>query len=140
VKTLVKFLAIGASAGALLLPAGVARAQLLITGNDEKMWFDETGKIVNQPPGKDTVSIIDISDPTKPRIVAPAPHPRPPFTGKRNPTWPSSGSTERRCARWRRPMWAALPKASCSARMGPTSMSQISSTATSTSCDSRATR
>src|SRR5271166_3038148 len=43
---------------------------MLITGNDEKVWFDETGKTVNQPPGKDTVSIIDIHDPTKPRIVA----------------------------------------------------------------------
>jgi DNA-binding beta-propeller fold protein YncE len=54
----------------LLLAGGVARAQLLITGNDEKVWFDETGKTVNQPPGKDTVSIIDIRDPTKPRILA----------------------------------------------------------------------
>jgi hypothetical protein len=70
VRTLVKFLARGAAAGALLVPAGAARAQLLITGNDEKVWFDETGKTVNQPPGKDTVSIIDIREPTKPRIVA----------------------------------------------------------------------
>src|ERR1700758_1965737 len=31
---------------------------------------DETGKTVNRPPGKDTVSIIDIHDPTKPRILA----------------------------------------------------------------------
>jgi DNA-binding beta-propeller fold protein YncE len=70
VKTLAKFLALGATAGALLVPAGVARAQMLITGNDEKVWFDETGKTVNQPPGKDTVSIIDIREPAKPRIVA----------------------------------------------------------------------
>jgi len=70
VKTLVRFLALGAAAGALLVPAGAARAQMLITGNDEKVWFDETGKTVNQPPGKDTVSIIDIHDPTKPRIIA----------------------------------------------------------------------
>jgi DNA-binding beta-propeller fold protein YncE len=70
VKTLAKFLALGATAGALLVPAGVARAQMLITGNDEKVWFDETGKTVNQPPGKDTVSIIDIREPAKQRIVA----------------------------------------------------------------------
>src|SRR6516225_6675430 len=70
VKTLVKFLALGSAAGALLVPAGAARAQMLITGNDEKVWFDETGKTVNQPPGKDTVSIIDIHDPAKPRIIA----------------------------------------------------------------------
>jgi DNA-binding beta-propeller fold protein YncE len=59
--------------GGLLLAAGAAPAQLLITGNDEKVWFDETGKTVNQPPGKDTVSIIDIKDPTKPRILASLP-------------------------------------------------------------------
>src|ERR1700719_762266 len=47
------------------------RAQLLITGNDEKVSFDEnTGKTITHPAGKDTVSIIDITDPTKPRIVA----------------------------------------------------------------------
>jgi hypothetical protein len=41
-----------------------------MTGNDEKVSFDEAGKTVTHPPGKDTVSIIDIRDPTKPRIVA----------------------------------------------------------------------
>jgi DNA-binding beta-propeller fold protein YncE len=70
VKALVKLLALGAAAGALLVPAGITRAQLLITGNDEKVWFDDTGKTVNQPPGKDTVSVIDIHDPAKPRILA----------------------------------------------------------------------
>jgi len=70
VKALVKFIAVGAAAGALLVPAGAARAQFLIIGNDEKVWFDETGKTVNQPPGRDTVVIIDIHDPIKPRIVA----------------------------------------------------------------------
>jgi DNA-binding beta-propeller fold protein YncE len=58
------------SAATLFVPAGPIQAQFLITGNDEKVWFDETGKTVNQPPGKDTVSIIDIADRTKPRIVA----------------------------------------------------------------------
>src|SRR5215472_12039133 len=69
-KTLLRSLPFCAAAVGLLLGAGVARAQLLITGNDEKVWFDETGKTVNQPPGKDTVSIIDIREPTKPRILA----------------------------------------------------------------------
>jgi hypothetical protein len=43
-----------------------------LVGNDEKISFDETGKTVTHPPGKgkDTVSIIDIREPTKPRIVA----------------------------------------------------------------------
>jgi DNA-binding beta-propeller fold protein YncE len=58
------------SAATLFVPASPIQAQFLITGNDEKVWFDETGKTVNQPPGKDTVSIIDIADRTKPRIVA----------------------------------------------------------------------
>src|SRR5215471_11380984 len=68
-----RLLPLCAFAGGLLLMAGAARAQLLITGNDEKVWFDETGKTVNQPPGKDTVSIIDIREPTKPRILASLP-------------------------------------------------------------------
>jgi len=66
-----RLLALGAGVGALLLPAGAAHAQLLITGNDEKVSFDETaGKTITHPAGKDTVSIIDIADPVKPRIVA----------------------------------------------------------------------
>jgi DNA-binding beta-propeller fold protein YncE len=69
-KALLRLLAVGAAVGALLTPANALRAQLLITGNDEKISFDETGKTVNRPPGKDTVSIIDIHDPTKPRIIA----------------------------------------------------------------------
>ena len=69
-KALSRSLPLCAAAGGLLLAVGVARAQLLITGNDEKVWFDATGKTVNQPPGKDTVSIIDIHDPIKPRILA----------------------------------------------------------------------
>src|SRR3954447_7501071 len=41
-RATMRLLALGASAGALLLPAEGARAQLLITGNDEKVSFDET--------------------------------------------------------------------------------------------------
>src|SRR5580692_10605538 len=47
-----------------------SRAQLLITGNDEEVSFDEnTGKTITHPAGKDTVSIIDIADPAKPKII-----------------------------------------------------------------------
>jgi fructose-specific phosphotransferase system component IIB len=58
VKARVKIFALGAAAaGAFLVSADVSRAQLLITGNDEKVRFDPaTGKTVNQAPGKDTVS------------------------------------------------------------------------------------
>ena len=72
-RALFRSLPLCAVTGGLLLAAGAAPAQLLITGNDEKVWFDETGKTVNQPPGKDTVSIIDIRDPIKPRILASLP-------------------------------------------------------------------
>lgn len=48
--------------------AATAHAQYLIVGNDEKVAFND-GKPVLSPPGKDTVSIIDIRDPTKPRII-----------------------------------------------------------------------
>jgi hypothetical protein len=50
-KTWSRLLPLCAFAVGLLLMAGVAVAQLLITGNDEKVWFEETGKTVNQPPG-----------------------------------------------------------------------------------------
>lgn len=63
---------IWAAAGVVLgtLAASGAHAQLLISGNDEKQTWDENGKPVFLPQGKDTVSIIDISDRTKPRIIA----------------------------------------------------------------------
>ncbi len=54
----------------LLGLAGGAEAQLIISGNDEKQSWDADGKQINNPPGKDTVSIIDIGNRTKPRIVA----------------------------------------------------------------------
>jgi hypothetical protein len=65
-----RLLALAAAAGALLMPGDATRAQLLNTGNDEKVTFDENaGKTITHPAGKDTVSIIDIADPAKPKIV-----------------------------------------------------------------------
>lgn len=58
---------------ALLAGAASARAQLIISGNDEKETWDDTGKQINRPPGNDTVSIIDIGNRAKPRIVASLP-------------------------------------------------------------------
>ena len=58
--------------GTLLLGAAAAKAQLIISGNDEKQGF-EGGKPVTHPPGKDTLSIIDISNRSKPVIVASLP-------------------------------------------------------------------
>ncbi len=51
---------------------GSARAQLLISGNDEKQTY-EAGKAVLSAPGKDSVSIIDIRDRVRPRVVATLP-------------------------------------------------------------------
>jgi len=42
----------------------------MIVGNDEKVTFDDAGAIRFGPPGKDTVSVVDISAPESPRIVA----------------------------------------------------------------------
>src|SRR5262249_51858892 len=42
----------------------------LMTGNDERVAVDENGKTIRHGEGKDSVSIIDIADPVKPRILA----------------------------------------------------------------------
>ncbi len=47
-----------------------AGAQLMIIGNDEKATWDDAGKVVLTAPGKDTVSIVDISKRESPRIVS----------------------------------------------------------------------
>jgi DNA-binding beta-propeller fold protein YncE len=61
----------GAALAALCvgISASAARAQLLVVGNDEKITLDADGKQVRHPPGKDTVSILDIHDRAKPKIV-----------------------------------------------------------------------
>jgi DNA-binding beta-propeller fold protein YncE len=64
-------------AGALTVAAvlafgpGAARAApFLIVGNDEKILWDDAGKPVLSPPGKDSVVILDLVDPLNPKIVA----------------------------------------------------------------------
>jgi len=49
-------------------PANV-RAQILLSGNDAKVQWDDAGQIVQLPPGKDSVSFIDIADRENPKIV-----------------------------------------------------------------------
>jgi hypothetical protein len=68
-RTVFQLLAVVATAVLSLMSANAVSAQFLITGNDEKVSFDENGKRIVHPPGKDTVSIIDISERTKPKIV-----------------------------------------------------------------------
>ena len=61
------------AAAAILAFAGIARAQqLMIVGNDQKPHFAD-GKVTMGEPGKDTLSILDISKPASPRIAATIP-------------------------------------------------------------------
>jgi hypothetical protein len=44
-----------ASAGFLVLPVATG-AQILVSGNDEKVLWDDAGKAIFMAPGKDTIS------------------------------------------------------------------------------------
>ena len=60
-----------AVAVALAAAMSVARsAPLMIVGNDEKLLWDDQGKPVLSPAGKDSVLIVDLADPLEPKIVA----------------------------------------------------------------------
>src|ERR1700680_1778691 len=48
-------------------------AQILIVGNDEKQGWDENAKPILREPGKDTLTVIDISKPDAPRITSSIP-------------------------------------------------------------------
>jgi DNA-binding beta-propeller fold protein YncE len=64
----------GAAVGAVSLASiAAAQAQILITGNDEKRSWNETGKTLPLPPGKDSVSIIDIRNRVEPHIIVNVP-------------------------------------------------------------------
>src|SRR5271168_1583824 len=58
---------------ALVLASGASRAQLMIIGNDEKPGWDKDAKPFLNPPGHDTLSIIDMSKPAALKIVATIP-------------------------------------------------------------------
>jgi len=63
-----------ALAGCAAVGAQPGARQLMLVGNDEKVGFDDAGKQVQSPPGKDSISIVDIgTDPLAPRIVASLP-------------------------------------------------------------------
>jgi DNA-binding beta-propeller fold protein YncE len=73
-RTPVSFAIIAVLGAALAGCAGMDTApgkrQLMIVGNDEKVVFDPSGKQLFLPPGKDTVSVIDIgTDPLAPKIL-----------------------------------------------------------------------
>src|SRR5262249_11528959 len=58
-----------ASAVFLVLPM-TAGAQILVSGNDEKVLWDDAGKAIFTAPGKDTISFIDIGNRENPKILA----------------------------------------------------------------------
>jgi DNA-binding beta-propeller fold protein YncE len=63
-------------AAAFLATAGFSLAHaapLMIVGNDEKLVWDDNGKPVLSPVGKDSVLIIDLANPVSPKIVASLP-------------------------------------------------------------------
>jgi DNA-binding beta-propeller fold protein YncE len=47
----------------------VAGADLMVAGNDEKVVFDADGNRHLVAPGKDTISIVDLTDREAPKIV-----------------------------------------------------------------------
>src|SRR5437870_10523029 len=59
-------------AAALALAGGriAQAAPLMIVGNDEKLLWDDDGKPIISPAGKDSVLIVDLADPENPKIVA----------------------------------------------------------------------
>ena len=67
-----KTLGAAALAATIGLATG-AQSQIIISGNDEKVTYNDAGQTIAGPPGKDTVSIIDISSRTKPNIIASLP-------------------------------------------------------------------
>ncbi len=68
---------LGASLGAAILlssPINLAYAKpFMIVGNDEKVSWDDNGKVVLSPAGKDSVLIVDLANPESPKIVATLP-------------------------------------------------------------------
>jgi DNA-binding beta-propeller fold protein YncE len=65
------------AAAALLLPLGLAASAsakpFMIVGLDEKILWDDDGKPILSPDGKDQVLIVDLANPEDPKIVASLP-------------------------------------------------------------------
>jgi DNA-binding beta-propeller fold protein YncE len=62
-------LGLAAALAAAFMGASVG-AQIMVAGNDEKVWWDDAGKVLNREPGKDTIAFIDISAPATPKVIA----------------------------------------------------------------------
>src|SRR5882724_1395755 len=71
-------ISLGVSLGAAILLCSsslhLAHAKpFMIVGNDEKLSWDDDGKPVLSPSGKDSVLIVDLANPEAPKIVATLP-------------------------------------------------------------------
>src|SRR5438045_3344988 len=62
--------ALGAAAMVAFGAGIAAAAPFMIVGNDEKVLWDDSGKAILSPVGKDSVLIVDLADPMNPKIVA----------------------------------------------------------------------
>ena len=61
-------------AGCAAVETSGGKRELMIIGNDEKVSWDDAGKLVLLPPGKDSVLVVDIgTDPLAPRIIGSLP-------------------------------------------------------------------
>ena len=58
------------SLGVSMFASVVQAAPYMIVGNDEKLVWDEQGKPVLSPSGRDSILIIDLADPEMPKISA----------------------------------------------------------------------
>src|SRR5262249_8845096 len=54
---------------AFLALSTAAGSQVIVSGNDEKVLWDDVGQAVFSAPGKDTISFIDIGDRENPKIL-----------------------------------------------------------------------
>jgi DNA-binding beta-propeller fold protein YncE len=69
---------LGISLGAAILPCSsnlnpALAKPFMIVGNDEKVSWDDDGKVVLSAAGKDSVLIVDLANPESPKIVATLP-------------------------------------------------------------------
>ena len=70
-RVLVVAVSLAVLAGCAGMQQSSGKRELMIVGNDDKVSWDAAGKTVFLPPGKDTVSVIDIgTDPLTPKILA----------------------------------------------------------------------
>jgi len=64
-----KTLSIATAIGLALGLTAARAAPFMIVGDDEKVLWDDNGKPILSPPGKDAVLILDLADPMNPKIV-----------------------------------------------------------------------